>query len=66
MKRLGAIISLTLLIVMLTTSFAFAGTLELVSSYPEDGDGGFQIENTGVKLYFNEDVINKDNNAVND
>ena len=66
MKRLGAIISLTLLIVMLTTSFAFAGTLELVSSYPEDGDGGFQIENTGVKLYFNEDVINKNNNAVND
>lgn len=66
MKRLGAIISLTLLIVMLTTSFAFAGTLELVSSYPENGDGGFQIENTGVKLYFNEDVLNKDNNAVND
>ncbi len=66
MKRIGAIISLTLLIVMLTTSLAFAGTLELVSSYPEDGDGGFQIENTGVKLYFNEDVLNKDNEAVND
>ncbi len=66
MKRIGAIISLTLLIVMLTTSFAFAGTLDLVSSYPEDGDGGFQIENTGVKLYFNKDVLNKDNDAVND
>lgn len=66
MKRLGTIISLTLLIVMLTTSFAFAGTLVLESSYPEDGDGGFQIENTGVKLYFNEDVLNKDNNAVNE
>ena len=66
MKRLGTIISLTLLIVMLTTSFAFAGTLVLESSYPEDGDGGFQIENTGVKLYFNEDVLNKENNAVNE
>lgn len=65
MKRLGAVISLTLLLVMLSTSFAFAGTLELVSSYPENGDGGFQIENTGVKLYFNEDVLNKDNEAVN-
>lgn len=65
MKRLGAIISLTLLIVMLSTSFAFASTLELVTSYPENGDGGFQIENTGVKLYFNEDVLNKDNEAVN-
>lgn len=65
MKRLGAIISLTLLIVMLSTSFASASTLELVSSYPENGDGGFQIENTGVKLYFNEDVLNKDNEAVN-
>lgn len=66
MKRLGAIISLTLLLVMLSTSFVFASTLELVNSYPKDGDGGFQIENTGVKLYFNEDVLNKDNAAVND
>lgn len=65
MKRLGAIISLTLLIVMLSTSFAFASTLDLVTSYPENGDGGFQIENTGVKLYFNEDVLNKENESVN-
>jgi flagellar basal body-associated protein FliL len=65
MKRLGAIISLTLLIVMLTTSFAFASTLDLEKSYPNDGDGGFQIENTGVKLYFNENVLNKDNEAIN-
>lgn len=66
MKRLGAIVSLTLLIVMMSTSLAFAGTLELVDSYPRDKDGGFQIENTGVKLYFNQDVVNKDNEAIND
>jgi len=65
MKRLGAIISLTLLIVMLTTSFAFASTLDLVKSYPENGDGGFQIVNTGVKLYFNEPILNKKNEEVN-
>lgn len=66
MKKLGIIVSLTLLIVLLSTSLAFAGTLELVDTYPRDGDGGFQIENTGVKLYFNKDVVNKDNEGIND
>lgn len=65
MKKLGKILSLTLLIVLLSVSFAFAGTLELVDSYPRDGNGGFQIENTGVKLYFNKDVQNDNNEAIN-
>lgn len=64
-KRIGASIVLTLLMVMLTTSFAFAGTLEIKDSYPRDGDKGMQVENSGVKLYFNQNMINKENEAAN-
>lgn len=64
-KRFGAILALTLLIVMMTTSFCFAGTLTIDDTYPRNGDTGMQIENSGVKLYFNQDMINKDNEKAN-
>lgn len=64
-KRLGAIVALILLLVTMTTSFCFAGTLELVDSYPRDGDKGMQVENSGVKLYFNQNMINKDHEKGN-
>ena len=66
MKHFGRILSIAVLMVMLTTSLAFAGTLELVDSYPRDGDGGFQIENTGVKLYFNKNVLSEENKTINE
>ncbi|QIB68123.1 hypothetical protein Ami103574_01820 [Aminipila butyrica] len=62
MKRsIGAIAALVLLMVMMTTSFGFAGTLKLEDSYPRDGDKGMQVENSGVKLYFNQKMIAKNN-----
>lgn len=64
-KRIGAIVVLTLLTVMMTTSLCFAGTLGLDDSYPRDGDKGMAVENSGVKLYFDQEMINKDNEAEN-
>lgn len=54
MRRIGAILVLTALIVALFTGLCFAdnGTLTLKDSYPEDGSTGASIENLGVKLYF--------------
>lgn len=54
MKRIGAILCLSLLLVLMTTSFSFATGLELTDTYPRDGGKGMQLVNTGVKLYFNE------------
>ncbi|MBN7774125.1 Ig-like domain-containing protein [Clostridium aminobutyricum] len=54
MKRIGAILCLSLLIVLMTTSFSFAASLEVTDSYPRDGGKGMQLVNTGVKLYFNQ------------
>jgi len=59
MKRLGSILSLSVLIILLTTSFCFASGLKLVDSYPEDGSTGYQPINLAVKLFFNEDVSAK-------
>nr|WP_315024795.1 hypothetical protein [uncultured Aminipila sp.] len=64
-KRIGAIVALTLLMVMMTTSLCFAGTLELEDSYPRNGDKGMQVVNSGVKLYFNQNMIDKNNEAAN-
>lgn len=52
MKRVGKILSLVTLMVVLSTSLCFAGTLNLTETYPEDGATGAAIENLGVKLYF--------------
>lgn len=64
-KRFGAVLVLTLLIVMMTTSFCFAGTLTIEDTYPRTGAKGMQIENSGVKLYFNQNMINKENEKAN-
>ncbi len=55
MRRIGVLLSLVFVMVFMTTSLAFA-TLELESSYPEDGGTDYQSMNFAVKLYFNEDV----------
>lgn len=64
MKRIGAILCLSLLLALMTTSFSFAtGTgLEITDTYPRDGGKGMQLVNTGVKLYFNEPM--KSSNAI--
>lgn len=66
MKRLGSVLSLSILIVLLSTSLCFASGLKLIDNYPEDGSGGYQPENLAVKLYFNEDVSAKEVQKANE
>lgn len=66
MKRLGAIVSLSLLIVLLASSFSFAAGLELVSTYPEEGEHGLQPVNVAVKLTFNENMTGVQAIAANE
>ena len=60
MKKLGKILSLVVILVMMTATFAFAeeaagaGKLVLDSTYPKDGATGTAVENMGIKLYFND------------
>lgn len=65
MKRIGLIFSLTILIVAMSGIFAFAGELELESTYPSDGQNNTSIENLGVKLYFNNSVSGEETIEAN-
>ena len=65
-KRVGVIISLTMLIVMFATSICFgADTLKIVRTYPEDGAKGTTKDNVCVKAYFNNPVGNDASRAAN-
>lgn len=65
-KRLGLILSLTLLIVSLSSSLCFAaGGLELLDSSPKEGSKSSVINNVAIKLYFNEDVTSKEAQEAN-
>ncbi len=68
MKRVGKILSLVTLLVVLSTSFGFAGTLNLLETYPADGAKGAAIENLSMKLYFDtaftEEIIGDANEDV--
>ena len=65
MKRAGRILSLIALIVVLSTSLCFAGTLNLTETYPADGATGTAIENLGVKLYFDTQLTQEKAGKVN-
>ncbi len=56
MKKMGIILSLSILMTLLSFSTCFASGLELLDSYPKDGSDSARPENFLVKLYFNEDV----------
>lgn len=57
MKRLSLITTLTAIMLMLSASLSFAAdNLELVASYPEDGQNNTSIENLGVKLTFSNPI----------
>jgi hypothetical protein len=60
MRRIGAVISLIIVLVLSSTTLAF-GALELESSFPEDGGTDYQAMNFAVKLYFNQDVSLEEN-----
>ena len=59
MKRISAILSVCLLVIMLSAVPGFAGNLQVDLSNPKDGDTGMAKDNLGVKLYFNQDMYSK-------
>jgi len=65
MKKIGAIISLALLLVLFSTSFAFAAPFAVETTSPKDGETGMAIDNMGVKVEFSQPVYSKDNQADN-
>ena len=66
MKRLSLITTLTAIMLMLSASFSFAAdNLELVSSYPEDGQKNTSMENLGVKLKFSAAMDSEEATAAN-
>jgi methionine-rich copper-binding protein CopC len=57
MKKMTLIAVLSAIMVMMSAAMSFAaGSLELVSSYPEDGQKNTSMENLGVKLTFSNPV----------
>lgn len=56
MKKIGKILSLSILMVVLSFPLCFASGLELVTSYPEEGSNYSMLENVMIKLEFSEDV----------
>ena len=65
MKRGTLIAVLTAIMVMACSAFSFAADgLELVSSYPEDGQKNTSMENLGVKLTFNHPINSEEAKKV--
>lgn len=65
MKRIGAIISLALLLVLFSTSFAFAAPFSVEATSPKDGETGMAIDNMGVKVEFSQAVYSDKYEADN-
>lgn len=65
MKRIGSILSLVVVLVLLASSTCFAAGLEIVKSYPSEGEKGMQPNGVAIKLTFNEDVSAKDTQGLN-
>lgn len=65
MRRVGIILSLSILMILMSFSLCFASGLKLIHSYPQDGSHDSMLENVVVKLYFNEDVSAKEVQEAN-
>lgn len=59
MKRIGAILSLAVLLVMLACPFSYASGLELVNISPKDGQTGLQPMGVAIKMTFSENMTEK-------
>lgn len=56
MKRLGSVLCLSLLTVLIATTFSFASGLTLVKSFPEEGNNSLTPANVAIKLVFSEKI----------
>lgn len=68
MKRLGALVSLALLVAALACPFAYAAgsELEMVSLSPKDGQSGLQPANVAIKMSFNQNMTSKEAQKANE
>lgn len=65
MKKISVIAVLASIMIMAASAFSFAdGGLQLVSSYPEDGQTNTSMENLGVKLTFSSPINSKEAQAA--
>ena len=65
MKKIGALISLVLLLVILSTGFAFAAPFSVDATSPKDGETGMAVDNMGVKVEFTQNVYSEKYEADN-
>ncbi|MEG0292471.1 MAG: hypothetical protein RR495_06955 [Anaerovoracaceae bacterium] len=65
MKRISAILCLTVLLVMSMVQVGSAASFGVVKTSPNDGMEGMPLENLGVKVFFNQEVYNKNNEKAN-
>jgi hypothetical protein len=65
MKKIGALISLALLLVLFSTSFAFAAPFSVDATSPKDGETGMAVDNMGVKVEFSQAVYSEKYEADN-
>jgi hypothetical protein len=65
MKKIGALISLVLLLVILSTSFALAAPFSVDATSPKDGETGMAMDNMGVKVEFTQGVYSEKYQADN-
>ncbi|MDO4546439.1 MAG: Ig-like domain-containing protein [Bacillota bacterium] len=58
MKRIGAILCLSMMLIFMSASVCFAGQgdLAIKDQYPKDGATGTAVENASIKIWFNQDV----------
>ncbi|MDD4570567.1 MAG: Ig-like domain-containing protein [Tepidanaerobacteraceae bacterium] len=66
MKRIGKILSLTILTVLLASSISFAQGLSLESIFPKDGENKLQPTNIAVKMTFSENMTSPVAQAANE
>ncbi len=59
MKRTGAILSLVIVMLMMSATLCFGAEsgLQIKEQYPADGATGTAIDNAGIKIWFNQDVV---------
>ena len=65
MKRKFAIAALVLTLVMLFAQVAYADSLSIVKTVPDDGETGKQPANLAVKIVFSEDMSEPANDKLN-
>lgn len=65
MKRFGRVLCLSIMIILITTSFSFATGLTLLESFPQEGKANLNPQNVAIKLVFSEKISDEASIAAN-